>query len=101
MYSFFNVDRIFDFLQSIGMRPLVEISFMPNLLASGNRTWSHFNANVTPPKDWNQWSDLITAFVKHLVDRYGLAEILQWNFEVWNEPNCCPDNFYTGFVRAF
>ena len=69
------------------MKPLVEISFMPDLLASGNQTWSHYDANVTPPKDWNQWSDFITAFVQHLVDRYGLEEILTWNFEMWNEPN--------------
>lgn len=81
-YSFFNIDRVFDFLVNIGMKPLVEISFMPSLLASGNKTWSHYNANVTPPKQWEQWADLIRAFASHLIDRYGLQEILTWNFEV-------------------
>eukprot|EP01116_Phalansterium_solitarium_P004571 TRINITY_DN155_c0_g2_i1.p1 TRINITY_DN155_c0_g2~~TRINITY_DN155_c0_g2_i1.p1 ORF type:complete len:500 (-),score=208.29 TRINITY_DN155_c0_g2_i1:253-1752(-) len=95
-FSFFNVDRIFDFLLSIGMRPLVEIGFMPSLLASGNQTWSHYDANVTPPNSWLQWANLTRSFVEHLVERYGLDEILTWNFEVWNEPNCCPHDFWTG-----
>lgn len=96
MFSFFNIDRIFDFLLSIGMRPLVELSFMPSLLASGNATWSHYRAGVTPPADYNQWANLIAAFMKHLIQRYSLAEILTWSFEVWNEPNCCPHTFWTG-----
>lgn len=70
MWSFFNIDRIFDSFLSIGVRPLVEIGFMPSLLASGNTTWSHYDANVTPPSDWGQWADLITALAQHLVDRY-------------------------------
>lgn len=96
LFSFFNIDRIFDFLLRIGMRPFVEIGFMPSLMASGTQTWSHYRANVTPPKKWSDWSDLIVAFMKHLIDRYGLNEILTWNFEVWNEPNCCPHDFWTG-----
>jgi xylan 1,4-beta-xylosidase len=96
MFSFFNIDRIFDFFQNIGMHPLVEIGFMPALLASGTQTWSHYDANITPPQNWTVWSDLIKEFATHLIDRYGLEEILQWNFEVWNEPNCCPHNFWTG-----
>eukprot|EP01119_Soliformovum_irregulare_P000058 TRINITY_DN10050_c0_g1_i1.p1 TRINITY_DN10050_c0_g1~~TRINITY_DN10050_c0_g1_i1.p1 ORF type:complete len:493 (-),score=73.35 TRINITY_DN10050_c0_g1_i1:108-1586(-) len=95
-FSFFNVDRIFDFLLSIGMRPLVEIGFMPKMLASGNQTWSHYDANVTPPKNWSDWTLLIESFANHLIDRYGLEEVLTWNFEVWNEPNCCPHDFWTG-----
>lgn len=38
LYSFFNIDQIFDFLLSIGMRPFVELSFMPRALASGSTT---------------------------------------------------------------
>jgi xylan 1,4-beta-xylosidase len=64
------------------MRPLVELSFMPELLASGNQTWSHYKAHVTPPKDYSQWADLIASLVRHLIQRYGLQEVLQWNFEV-------------------
>ncbi len=86
-YSFFNADQIFDFLLSIGMKPFVELSFMPSTLSSGDQTVFHYRANVTPPKDFAQWSVLIRKLVTHWVDRYGLDEVRQWFFEVWNEPN--------------
>eukprot|EP01102_Stenamoeba_stenopodia_P023120 TRINITY_DN985_c0_g1_i1.p1 TRINITY_DN985_c0_g1~~TRINITY_DN985_c0_g1_i1.p1 ORF type:complete len:535 (-),score=134.85 TRINITY_DN985_c0_g1_i1:74-1633(-) len=92
-YSFFNIDSVYDFLVSIGMKPLVELSFMPALIASGNQTIFHYKGNITPPSNYAYWSDLITAFVSHLIDRYGLEEVLQWHFEIWNEPNC---GFWTG-----
>jgi xylan 1,4-beta-xylosidase len=86
-YSFFNIDAIFDFLLSIGMKPFVELGFMPQALASGTQTCFHYQANVTPPKDYGQWAALIKALTQHLVDRYGLDELRSWFFEVWNEPN--------------
>jgi xylan 1,4-beta-xylosidase len=87
IYSFFNSDRIFDFLLSIGMKPFVELSFMPSALSSGGQTVFHYRANVTAPRDLTQWSTLIGTLVKHWVDRYGIDEVRQWFFEVWNEPN--------------
>ncbi len=93
-YSFFNTDQIFDFLLSIGMKPFVELSFMPTALASGDKTVFHYRANVTPPKDYAQWATLIRKLVTHWVDRYGLTEVRQWFFEVWNEPNL--DDFGSG-----
>ncbi len=87
LYSFFNADRIIDFLLSIGMRPFVELSFMPTTLSSGNSTVFCYVANVAPPKDYEQWAALIKKLTAHWVDRYGLAEVRQWFFEVWNEPN--------------
>ncbi|HWD25782.1 MAG TPA: glycosyl hydrolase [Rhizomicrobium sp.] len=86
-YSFFNTDQIFDFLLSIGMKPFVELSFMPTVLASGGQTVFHYNANVSPPRDLAQWAVLIRKLVVHWVDRYGIDEVRQWFFEVWNEPN--------------
>ena len=85
--SFFNADQIFDFLLSIGMRPFVELSFMPSGLASGDKTVFHYAGNVTPPQDYTEWGALIGRLARHWVDRYGLAEVSQWFFEVWNEPN--------------
>ncbi|MBA2435139.1 MAG: beta-xylosidase [Chthoniobacterales bacterium] len=85
--SFFNTDQIFDFLLSIGMKPFVELSFMPTALASGKKTVFHYAANVTPPRDYKKWADLIGRLVGHWVDRYGIAEMREWFFEVWNEPN--------------
>lgn len=87
LYSFFNTDQIFDFLLSIDMKPLVELSFMPSGLSSGSKTAFHYNANVTSPKDYDAWATLIGKLAEHWVERYGLTEVSQWPFEVWNEPN--------------
>lgn len=86
-YCFFNIDSIFDFLLSIGMKPFIELGFMPTALASGTTTCFYYRANVTPPADYGQWEDLIHALTRHLVDRYGVEEVRTWFFEVWNEPN--------------
>ena len=94
LYSFFNADRIWDFLLSIGMRPFVELGFMPEMLASGPETVFHFRGNVTPPADYDAWGRLIRKLVGHWVERYGIAEVSQWFFEVWNEPNL--PVFWTG-----
>ena len=87
LYSFFNADRIWDFLLSIGMRPFVELSFMPETLASGHDIVFHYRGNVTPPKDYEEWATLIRTLVTHWVERYGVEEVQRWFFEVWNEPN--------------
>jgi xylan 1,4-beta-xylosidase len=88
VYNFSYVDQIYDGLLANGVRPFVELSFMPNKLAARNAIhpfW--YRPNVSPPNDWNNWDALITAFTQHLVDRYGIDEVAQWYFEVWNEPN--------------
>jgi xylan 1,4-beta-xylosidase len=88
VYNFSYVDQIYDGLLEKGVRPFVELSFMPRKLAAQpteQAFWYH--PIVAPPKDWNKWADMITAFTKHLVARYGIDEVSQWYFEVWNEPN--------------
>ena len=87
VYSFFNADQVWDFLLSIGMKPFVELSFMPTALSSGSDIVFHYKANVTPPKDYKKWETFIKKLVEHWVHRYGINEVRQWFFEVWNEPN--------------
>ena len=94
LYSFFNADQICDFLLSIGMKPFVELSFMPSTLSSGSKTVFHYSANVTPPKDYAEWAKFIARLVTHWVQRYGIDEVGSWFFEVWNEPNL--PAFWTG-----
>jgi xylan 1,4-beta-xylosidase len=94
LHSFLNADRIFDFLLSIGMKPFVELSFMPQALASGRTTVFKYRGNVTPPSRYGQWAAFIRRLVAHWVDRYGASEVGQWFFEVWNEPNL--KEFWTG-----
>src|SRR5690606_35029128 len=66
----------------------------PKQLASGTQTIFAWEGNVTPPKDYNKWSDLIKAVTSHFIERYGEDEVLTWPFEVWNEPNLV--NFWEG-----
>lgn len=99
LYSFFNADQIMDFLLSIGMKPFVELSFMPSTLASGNTTVFRYEANVTPPKDYEQWATLIGKLTGHWVERYGVNEVRKWFFEVWNEPNL--KAFWTGTQQDY
>ena len=87
-YNFSYVDQIYDGLLANGVRPFVELSFMPNKLAASSMLhpfW--YRPDISPPKDWTHWDGLITAFVEHLIGRYGAAEVEKWYFEVWNEPN--------------
>jgi xylan 1,4-beta-xylosidase len=88
VYNFSYVDQIYDGLLANGVRPFVELSFMPKKLAAKDILHAFwYKQNVSPPKDWTKWDDLITAFAKHLIDRYGGDEVARWYFEVWNEPN--------------
>jgi xylan 1,4-beta-xylosidase len=87
VYSFFNADAVIDFLLSIGVRPFVELSFMPEVLASGRDTVFHYRGNVTPPRDLRAWAELVRRLAAHWVERYGPDEVRRWYFEVWNEPN--------------
>jgi xylan 1,4-beta-xylosidase len=86
-YNFTYVDQVFDDYQSLGLKPFVELGFMPYALASGTQTIFYWKGNTTPPSDYDKWADLIKATVNHWIDRYGREEVITWPFEVWNEPN--------------
>lgn len=98
VYNFAYVDEIYDGLLKNGVRPVVEISFMPTKLAFNpldlHVFWYH--PNVSPPKSWERWDAYMTAFAQDLVNRYGIDEVAQWYFEVWNEPNI---DFWGGIPR--
>ena len=96
LLSFVNIDNIYDFLLSVGMKPFVEIGFMPECLKSGNETIFHYKANITPPRDKALWVWFIKEFIKHLIDRYGREEVRTWYFEIWNEPNLDGENGLAG-----
>jgi xylan 1,4-beta-xylosidase len=89
VYNFSYVDQIYDGVLAIGVRPFVEMSFMPRKMASDPAALHAFwyKPNVSPPKEYDAWDKMIRAFAQHLIDRYGLEEVSTWKFEVWNEPN--------------
>ncbi len=87
VYNWQLVDAVHDALLEMGIRPFVELGFMPTALASGDQAVFFYRANVTPPADYAQWNAFIAALVSHWRDRYGVDEVRRWYFEVWNEAN--------------
>ncbi|MDR3764326.1 MAG: glycosyl hydrolase family 39 [Acidobacteriota bacterium] len=89
IYNFTYVDQVYDGLLANGVRPVVEIGFMPQKLSADSKAIHPFwyKQNVAPPKSWERWDELIRRMAQNLVDRYGVDEASQWYFEVWNEPN--------------
>ena len=98
-YNWQYIDELYDFLHRIGMKPFVELGFMPEGLASSRKTIFWYKGNVTPPKDMAKWADFIKAFVEHEKERYGDAEVRTWYFEVWNEPNL--SGFFSGTQQQY
>ncbi|MDE2182728.1 MAG: cellulase family glycosylhydrolase [Alphaproteobacteria bacterium] len=94
VYDFSKVEAVYDAVLKAGMKPMIEVSFMPRDLASSDKTIFYWKAIGSPPKDWGKWSDFITAFTRDLENRFGKDEVESWRFEVWNEPNL--DGFWTG-----
>ncbi|MGN0528624.1 MAG: hypothetical protein ACI4IE_05780 [Eubacterium sp.] len=87
IYSFYQIAKVYDSLLEIGVKPFVELSFMPSALASGRKTVFYYKGNVTLPKNMEHWQELIREFARFLINRYGAEEVRAWYFEVWNEPD--------------
>ncbi|HWZ51928.1 MAG TPA: hypothetical protein VNW54_10740 [Granulicella sp.] len=98
IYNFSYIDAIYDGLLANGVKPFVEMSFMPRRLSSDANALHAFwyKPNVAPPKDYAQWDAMIKAFAEHVIERYGIEEVASWKFEVWNEPNI---DFWVGVPK--
>ncbi|MGJ3242436.1 MAG: GH39 family glycosyl hydrolase [Opitutales bacterium] len=86
-FQWHHIDKVFDSLLALGLRPFVELNPMPAALASGEQTMFFYEMNVTPPARFEEWQALVEAFTRHCLERYGYEEVRHWYFEVWNEPN--------------
>lgn len=86
-YNFVYLDRVMDSYRAQGIKPFLELGFMPEKMASGTQTIFYWKGNTTPPADHDKWAQMIRATLRHLCDRYGEAEVVTWPCEVWNEPN--------------
>jgi xylan 1,4-beta-xylosidase len=88
VHDFERVDAALDRLLETGLRPVVELSFMPRDLASDpERSVFDFKGIISPPRDLERWSELVAGLVRHVIERFGPEEVRTWAFEVWNEPN--------------
>ncbi len=100
VHDFSGVDRVYDHIRSLGLYPVVEISFMPHDLATDpSKTVFEYDAIISPPKDWERWYDLVRDFTEHLLERYGDEVVEQWPFEVWNEANL--EVFWSGTPEEY
>ncbi len=86
VYNFSYIDKILDFLMEIGLKPFLQFTYMPEALAK-NPDHVLLGHLVSEPDDLHSWCNLIRAFMEHILSRYHLAEILQWKFSVWYQPN--------------
>ena len=86
-YNYTYLDMVMDSYRKVGLKPFLELGFMPGKLASGTQTIFYWKGNTTPPKDYDKWCDMVQALLRHLMIRYGREEVLTWPIEVWNEPN--------------
>lgn len=87
VYNWYYVDKLFDFFQSINIKPFVELGFMPSEFGQSDITVFAWKANITMPKHISMWTNLVKEFIKHCINRYGIKEVETWYFEVWNEPD--------------
>lgn len=108
IYDFTIADRIVDTWVKLGLKPFMELGFMPEALSSQPEKYPHnpkpndivwFGSGFSaPPKDYQKWGDLCHAWAKHCVERHGRAEMATWRWQVWNEPNY---GYWTGTAEEF
>eukprot|EP01084_Bolivina_argentea_P044501 81882_1 len=104
-YSFVNIDKIFDYMVSIGVHPYVELSYMPAQLSSNpSKTQHHYKGGQAPPKSWSEWRNFIANLTQHLLDRYDSTYNIKqnWFFEIWNEPDLSyADKKFSTYMSLF
>ena len=109
IYDWTVIDKIFDTYQKRGIKPMAQFSFMPEALSTKPQPYEHnwkpgmpyneiYKGWTFPPKDYKKWADLVYAWVKHSVERYGKAEVESWYWELWNEPNI---GYWSGTVEEY
>jgi len=99
-YNFRYIDQLFDFLLEIGLKPFVELGFMPSALAKDETTLFWWKVRVSPPQRLEEWEDLVRQFFLHCIHRYGMEEVRSWYVEIWNEP-CIVGEFWSGTQKEY
>jgi len=106
VYDWTIVDRIFDTYRARGVKPYVELGFMPEAMSASPQPYQHDwrpgsgtlrTGWAYPPRDYAKWEELVFQWVRHCVTRYGRAEVASWYFETWNEANL--PRYYWGGTR--
>ena len=112
VYDWRGLDRIFDSYLARGVKPLVEIGFMPEAMSTAPEPYRHswrpglpysdiYTGWTKPPKDYARWGELVHQWAQHSVEKYGAAEVGTWWWEVWNEANNQPKGYWGGTPDEF
>ncbi|TWT92896.1 Beta-xylosidase [Botrimarina colliarenosi] len=112
VYDWTITDRIFDTLIARGVKPYVEVGFMPEALSQRPEPYRHewrpglpYGEIMTgwryPPRDYSMWEELVFQFASHCAERYGAAEAASWYWETWNEANSLPNGYWGGTREEF
>lgn len=93
---------VYDNVLAAGMKPFVELGFMPRKLAADPdaKGFLYYKPNFSMPKDFSAWKEYLQAFIRFLLHRYGAEEVRSWYFEVWNEPDL-GNSFFTGGTDGY
>lgn len=86
VYDWTKIDALYDNFLKMGIKPFIELGFTPAAMKTSDQTIFYWKGNTSQPR-LDLWKQLIDAFTRHLIDRYGIDEVRTWYFEVWNEPN--------------
>lgn len=86
VFDFTNIDKLYDAMLARRIKPFVELGFTPQALKTSDNKIFYWEGNTSHPEPQG-WGQLIEAFTRHILQRYGAAEVRSWYFEVWNEPN--------------
>lgn len=86
VYDWTKIDHLYDSFLAIGIKPFIELGFTPDAMKTSDQTLFYWKGNTSHPQP-EKWVGLVDAFVRHLIDRYGIDEVRSWYFEFWNEPN--------------
>lgn len=97
VYDWTRIDYLYDRLLGMGLKPFIEVGWSPDAMRTTDQTIFYWQGNVSHP-DPEKWDGLVDAFVRHLIERYGIEEVRSWYFEFWNEPNL--DGFWGGADQA-
>ena len=99
-WNFRQCGHVYDNVLKAGMKPFVELSFMPTPLAKKKTYGLHYKNNTSVPRDYEEWSEYIRKFISYLIGRYGEKEVESWYFEVWNEPDL-KGGFFSGDQKDY
>ena len=77
-YDFSRLDQAVSDILKTGAKPLLSLSYMPQVIASSDI--------ISEPQNWEDWSAVIKSTIEHYSGRNNM-NLKDVYYEVWNEPD--------------